>query len=456
MDRYGAASPSAAAGGMTRRDFLKKAGLGAAALGVVPGLGWTRKAYANPAIQLDFVVWNYGVDTILSNIRRFEAEYGGQISVNLHDFGWNVYHETMTNRLRSGTGTDIMYNGGDWLPQFAAAGWVVPLEDYFPKLNDYYRERILGFALQDMTYQGKLYGLPYYADLTTLQYNKALAEEHGVDRPPRTWEELLEMALHLKGKGIATPILLEFAQDLPTSLENFTAMVFGRGGELFDENFDPIFEDPNSPGYQQLQWMVDAKHTYGVADWLPHETDVVRAMNTGRHVYTVLYNYNLAALNNPGTSPLAGQFAVALMPGETQETYGFAKFYNMTRGAVERGPEVVDACLKFIEYFGGEHNGEYKVAKVWAVEHGLGFGQIPLFDDPDVRRSMGEWVVVDDLLEQLERARARRQTVWYGVWAEFMRLQMARALAKEVSVGEALQAAAQRARQLKRQFQRVG
>lgn len=449
---HGRSGP-ASANGLTRREFLKRAGAGAAALTLAPQLA--SKVFASDTITLDFVVWNYGVDTILDNIRIFQETYNNQIQVNLHDFGWNVYHETMTNRLRSGTPTDVMYNGGDWLPQFAAAGWVVPLEDYFPKVNEYYRDKILKFALQDMTYNGKLYGLPYYADTITLQYNKVLAKENGVDRPPETWEELLEMALTLKRRGIETPIILEFAQDLPTSLEDFTAMVFGRGGELFDEEYNPIFEDPESPAFKQLQWMVDAKYTYGVADWLPHETDVVRALNTGRHVYTVLYNYNLAALNNPGTSPRAGEFAVALMPGETHETYGFAKFYNLTRMAVERGPRVVDAALKFIEYFGGEYQGEYRVAKRWAVEHGLGFGQIPLFNDPDVRRSMSEWVVLDDLMAQLERARARRQTVWYGIWAEFMRLQMARALAREVSVAEALRAAAQRARQLKQQFQRA-
>ena len=81
---------------------------------------------------------------------------------------------------------------------------------------------------------------------------------------------------------------------------------------------------------------------------MDHETTITKAMNTGQHAFTVMFNYNLAALNNAATSPLAGQFALALMPGETHECYGFAKFYNMTQMAVDRGPEVVDAVGKFI------------------------------------------------------------------------------------------------------------
>jgi hypothetical protein len=64
-------------------------------------------------------------------------------------------------------------------------------------------------------------------------------------------------------------------------------------------------------------------------------------MNTGQHVFTVMFNYNLAALNNAATSALAGQFKLAMMPGETHECYGFAKFYNMTQMAVERGQETM-------------------------------------------------------------------------------------------------------------------
>ncbi|HET7678205.1 MAG TPA: extracellular solute-binding protein [Candidatus Limnocylindrales bacterium] len=410
--------------------------------GTTPGGG------PSGATALDFVVWSYSVETILDNIKQWEAT-NKDITVKLTDYPWNAYHETMVQRFSSNTSTDVLYNGGDWLPEFAKAGWVVPIEDQLDFAK--YRDQIVGYALSDMTYEGKVYGLPYYADIVSFIWNPTVAKKHGVDRAPGTWEELGEMATTMQGKGLAKPIIWEFAQTLPTSLETFTAMVMGRGGELFDEQFQPIFEDPSSPGYQQLTFMAESvKKGYAVIS--PHETEVAKAMNTGQHAFTVLYNYNLAALNNKGTSPLAGQFELAMMPGSTHETLGFCKFYNMTKMAVDRGPDVAKATARFIEAFGGAPDGQYTVAKRWAVEKGLGFGQLPLFDDADVQKSFATWVDVAKLKEQEKIARGKRQTVWTGIWGEQMRTEMGKALAGEASVADALKAAADKARELKQQY----
>jgi multiple sugar transport system substrate-binding protein len=314
-----------------------------------------------------------------------------------------------------------------------------------------YAPKIVGYAVKDMTYDGKIYGLPYYADITSFLYNEQLLKDNGIDKAPETWEELAEQLKFLQDKGMETPMALEFAQAMPTTLENFTAMVFGRGGELFNENFDVLFNDESSEAWQQLQWLADQYQAKAIT-LLPHETDVVKALNTGSHIFTVLYNYNLAELNNKATSPLAGQYKLALMPGQTHETYGFAKFYTMTKMAVDRGQEAMDAAWNFIEYSGGEHEGQYKVAKRWAVEKGLGFGQLPLYDDTDVQASFAQWIDPAMLKEQAEKARGRNQTVWYGIWGEFMRVELVRAVSGETSVAEAMEAAAAKAEELKAQF----
>jgi multiple sugar transport system substrate-binding protein len=354
----------------------------------------------------------------------------------------------MVNRFRSETPTDVAYNGGNWLEEFAKAGWMVPLEDHFDWVTGY-QDKVLPFAWQDMTYEGKVYGLPYYADTITFMYNEKVLQDAGIAAPPQTWEEVTEQSLALKDGGMEFPFIYEFAQNLPNVSEAFASMVFGRGGELIDEEDNPLWTDPESPAAKQLTWLVEARNTDKILTIDPHETTVAKAMNTGRHAFTVMFNYNLAALNNKATSPLAGQFKLAMMPGETHECYGFAKFYNMTQMAVDRGPEAVDAVGKFIQFFAGESDGEYPVAKRWAVENGLGFGQTPLFDDPDVRQAFSQWVDVDLWRQQLDKARARRQTPWYGIWSEFFHLQLGRALAGEIDAEEALTASADQWNKLK-------
>ncbi|MCX7847951.1 MAG: extracellular solute-binding protein [bacterium] len=58
-------------------------------------------------------------------------------------------------------------------------------------------------ALEEATYQGKLYGIPESADVRILYYNRDIlvregfVDEHGNARPPRTWEELEDYAVRL-------------------------------------------------------------------------------------------------------------------------------------------------------------------------------------------------------------------------------------------------------------------
>ena len=129
-------------------------------------------------VTLEFVVWNYSLETIQDNIAQFE-QANPNIKVNVKDYTWPTYHDTMVLRFKGKTKTDVFYNGEDWLPEFAAAGWVAPLEDYFPEVRKY-KEKTAPYALADMTYNGKLYGLSYYADLITFQYNKKILKDKGI------------------------------------------------------------------------------------------------------------------------------------------------------------------------------------------------------------------------------------------------------------------------------------
>jgi multiple sugar transport system substrate-binding protein len=274
------------------------------------------------------VVWNYSLDTIQDNIAQFETA-NPNIKVHLTDYTWPTYHDTMVLRFKGRTQTDVMYNGEDWLPEFAAAGWVAPLEDYFPAVKAY-KAKTANYALADMTYNGKLYGLSYYADLITFQYNKKILSDLGVT-PPKTWDDVSAGMAKAKGNGIEHPFAYEYEATLPNFYSAFVSQVYGRGGKMFDEKLNPIFNDPNSEAFKQLQWLQDAKKKDYIA-YYPHETKVNIGMNTGQHVYTVLYNYMLAAMNRP-PSALAGQFDMVEMPGAAHGALGFAKCYSMTAQA---------------------------------------------------------------------------------------------------------------------------
>jgi multiple sugar transport system substrate-binding protein len=381
-----------------------------------------------------------------SNIRNWEAS-NPDVKVRLQDYGWDTFHDTMVQRLATNTPTDVMYNNGSWLAEFAGAGWVQPISPYLD--FEKYRSQIVPYALSGLTYNGEPYGLPYYSDIASFMWNPTVAKSYGVDRAPTSWDEVMEMSKSMKGKGLAHPILWEFAQTNPSSLDEFIAMSMSRGGEVFDAELNPIFEDPSSPAFQQAQFMADTVQQE-LASTSPAENDAVRAMNSGQHVFTCMYNYNLAAMNNVG-QPLAGQFELALMPGPTHATLGYVRFYSITSMAVARGDAVAAAVGRFIEGMGGAPDGTYTVPKKWAVERGLGFGILPLFDDPDVIEAFSTWVNVPTLKQQQQLAQTKHEAKWTGIWGNTMLLELSKALAGQISVADAMKNSADRARELKKQ-----
>jgi multiple sugar transport system substrate-binding protein len=397
-------------------------------------------------ITLEFVVWNYSLDTIQDNVKKFEEANPG-IKVNVTDYTWPDYQDSLTLRFRSGTQTDVIYGGQDWLPAWAAAGYLAPLDKIAPAgAVDDLEKDIAGFALSDMTYKGELYGLPYYADTISFLYNKKILDDAGI-AVPQTWDDVTAAALKLKAAGMQHPFIYEYNQELPNFFDAFVAQAYGRGATLFDADQKAVFDNPDNGAYKQLEWLADA-FSKDLVEQSVHESKIIPAMNTGKHAFSVLYNYVLAALNNKGDQPLAGQFALAPMPGEAHSTLGFSKFYAVT-SKTAADPARAEAAWKFINFMAGK---PYTVAKRWAVEKGLGFGQLPLFEDKDVTDAWGKWVDMKVLKEQAASARSGTWTEWSAMWAASFRPLLAKAMVGQESVDQVMKDGARSWNDMREQF----
>lgn len=415
------------------------------ALSLLAAVAWSPAHAQDADVTLEFVVWNYSLDTIADNVRLFEEANPG-IKVNVTDYTWPDYHDSLVLRFRGDTQTDVIYGGQDWLPAWAAAGFLAPLNEIAPEAIEAYRADLAGFTLNDMTYGDGLYGLPYYADTISFLYNKRILEEAGI-AVPTTWDEVAEAARQLKADGMERPIVYEFNQELPNFFDAFVAQVYGRGGDLFDENGEAIFDQPDNAAFQQLSWLRDVIAEELVA-FENHESTIIPAMNTGNHAFTIVYNYVLAAMNNTADQPLAGEFALARMPGEAQSTLGFTKFYAITAQAAADDAQR-EAAWKFVDFMAGP---PYAVAKRWAVEKGLGFGQLPLLEDPEVIEAWSGWVDMPTLKAQVETAHGGTWKEWTAIWAASFRPLMAQAMIGEASVEDVMSQGAERWNELKAQM----
>ena len=120
-----------------------------------------------------------------------------------------------------GQGPDIIVTlPQDRLGQLAAAGVIEPMDKYVTSRSDYDRT-----ALSAMTYQGKLFAIPMFAEAVAVVYNKKL-----VPKAPTSWAEFLKTAQALQTGGN-----YGFLADLGNAYMNY-GIVSAYGGYVFKNN----------------------------------------------------------------------------------------------------------------------------------------------------------------------------------------------------------------------------
>lgn len=109
---------------------------------------------------------------------------------------------------------DVFYwNAGGILKALVDSGDVM---DMTPYLTDDIMARIEGGTLTDMTFDGKVYQLPYTKAVSMLYCNTELFEKYDV-KIPETWEELLQAVEAFKKAGV-TPMAVGGKDQWPTNM----------------------------------------------------------------------------------------------------------------------------------------------------------------------------------------------------------------------------------------------
>jgi multiple sugar transport system substrate-binding protein len=193
---------------------------GAAILGTTPPL-----RAQGAASTVNFTAWSAAVDQVKSHINAFEN--ATKLRVNYENFPWAQYRTSVVTRLVGNAPMDVMWVSDAWLPEFAEAEWLASIDDV-PELMKYNADAA-SYCTQSMTYKGKQYGLSYYGDHMSFVCNTDIMQRAGIDKPPVTWDEVVQASLKIKQAGIVEyPMLLALAIDT-WLIEFVSAMVFSHG-----------------------------------------------------------------------------------------------------------------------------------------------------------------------------------------------------------------------------------
>jgi multiple sugar transport system substrate-binding protein len=151
-------------------------------------------------------------------------------------------------------------------------------------------------------------------DVKYFMYNKDMLAKAGFNEPPKTWEEMMDMAKVIKEKGIAEfPITWSWNQKEGVVCD-YTALLFGNDGAFLDKDGKPVFND--AKGVAALDWMkktIDDGLTNPSAvssDEMAVEADFL----AGKSAFAVNWLFQYADSLDPTKSKVADQIAFAPMP----------------------------------------------------------------------------------------------------------------------------------------------
>lgn len=278
--------------------------------------------------------------------REFEKKYP-DIKLN-----WVVLPE---NELRQKVTTDIATNAGSYdvltigtyeTPIWGKNGWLVEMSG-LPASYDL--EDVLKPVRAGLSYQGKLYALPFYAESSMLYYRKDLfaAKKLAVPAQP-TWTQAAAWAkqLHDPSKGVYGICL----RGLPGWGENMaflSTLVNTYGGRWFDENWKPQLTSPEWK--RAISQYVELVTKYGPPGVTSNGfTENLTLMSEGKCAMWIDATVAAGYLANPKTSKVADKIGfakapVAVTPRGAQWLWSWAL-------AIPKSSKKVEAAKTFITW----------------------------------------------------------------------------------------------------------
>ncbi|MFL5480308.1 MAG: ABC transporter substrate-binding protein, partial [Gemmatimonadaceae bacterium] len=315
-----------------------------------------------------------------------------------------------------------------WTPEFAAAGWVLPLDRYSPGKTDFFPATITA-----NTWAGKLYALPWFADVGLLYRRTDL-----VPREPGTLEEVVSEARTAMARrgGPRYGIVLQAAR-YEGLITGFVEYLGAFGGRIIDDRGEVVVNRPEA--VRALEFMRDELYGSKVAPldaltW--HEEEARFAFQNGNAVFMRNWPYPVAAMSDTAQSKVAGKFAVSPIPASGNAPGGHSTAaLGGAQLAINAYTEFPDAAYKLIAYL---------TAPEQMLERARAVGQYPtrpaLYDDARLKGALA--IPLDNARRAIESATPRPVTPIYTELSEILQIELHRALVRQAEPREALDAAA--------------
>ncbi|MGW0549571.1 ABC transporter substrate-binding protein [Streptomyces altiplanensis] len=181
-------------------------------------------------------------------LKKFEKETG--IKVKLEVVPWANLLDRILAATTSGQGPDVLNIGNTWSASLQATGALMPWDEAaFEKIGG--RDRFAEAAVASAGAKGQdPAAVPLYSMSYALYYNKKMFKDAGVEKPPATWDEMVETGKKLSKDGKWA--LGAEGSNLSNNIHQVFVLSQQHGGNFFDASGKPDFtSDANVAAVKQ-------------------------------------------------------------------------------------------------------------------------------------------------------------------------------------------------------------
>jgi len=397
---------------------------------------FTQRAMAGPAaVPQHIEFWTLSmkpkfIPYFQNIVQKFETQHPG-ISVEWVDFPWDILQLKLITAIAAGTPPSLVNLNVPWAEEYARDSLIVPVEGMMLNKGMYSK-----VALEDLTFNGHIYGFPHYSNVNVIAYNTTIFAEAGLKRPPASFDEELAFSRQIyakTGKAGYAPTLGKmdsffmqqgldivkngravFNSPQHVALVKKLADTYQAGGllkdKLFSEDSFPSVIDAYKGG--RLGMMIsaatalrrieiDAKDIYAVTKVAPAPLGPTQIADGGW-----MFHYAIPRGVDPKLYGAIAQFADFLTNDENQLEFAkiagvmpttikaLADPYFMQvsehAGAVEQAKPIAAASMKYshsVYVAGLEDYDEMRRVLVKAVEAGI-------TGKEDIKKALDEAVVI--------------------------------------------------------------
>lgn len=279
---------------------------------------------------------------------------------------WNSNQKLLTS-LAAGIPPDVMVVDRPAGPGYITRGALEDLTPYVER-EGWSEEQFFRAPWRDGQYLGRTYVIPMRSDIRCLIYNRQMFRDAGLDpdRPPKTWDELLEYTRKLTLRDTNGRI-----RQLGFAADNNLVLVLGwqLGGDLSNSDLNKI-TIATEPYFQGTRFMKSLVDVSGVDDYLrvtnsAAPLDPQDPFFTGRLAMRLVEGFYLSRQKEYAPH-LDTRLAPFPMPQEGEEPFSWISGFGLGIPKGARNPEGAWAFIR------------YMVSYEPQLAIGLKLGQLPV------------------------------------------------------------------------------